>query len=102
MYRPTGVGGRSLVRLGAKQSRFKSLLITCGYDDFAGKQRREARMVVYVAGEELGSCSGALHKQAARMLAAQDALRRWPPPAAVAAAAAGVKLRKKRKRGPAL
>lgn len=50
-------------------------------------------MVVYVSGEELGSCSGALHRQAARMLAAKDALSRWPPPAAAAAE----KLRKKRK-----
>lgn len=46
-----------------------------------------------VAGEEMGSCSGALHRQAARMLAAKDALSRWPPPAAAAAE----KLRKKRK-----
>lgn len=31
-----------------------------------------------VAGRVLGRCRGALHKQAARMLAAQDALGNWP------------------------
>lgn len=51
------------------------------------------RMVVNVAGEELGSCTGALHRQAARTLAAQNALDNWPPPAAAAAEMA----KKKRK-----
>lgn len=31
-----------------------------------------------VAGRVLGRCRGALHKQSARMLAAQDALSKWP------------------------
>ena len=48
-------------------------------------QRRGVRVVVDVAGEELGSCTNALHRQAARTLAAQNALENWPPPAAAAA-----------------
>jgi hypothetical protein len=31
-----------------------------------------------VAGRVLGRCRGALHKQSARMLAAQDGLSKWP------------------------
>lgn len=49
-----------------------------GLDGATGDLACHVKLTVSIAGRVVGRCRGALHKQAARMLAAQDALSQWP------------------------
>lgn len=53
-------------------------LQACRDVNYLGRDCQSVAWDLQVAGRVVGRCRGALHKQAARMLAAQSALAAWP------------------------